>query len=180
MRILIHKQMLFQPNSSMLRTTFHLISWFDSSYGISLIGPCVNPCTPPDSPSHNSHVSSVAGETGTSSRCKGKSLQNKRSSLFWFGIRDGGDQQYCEQNSGTDHKSGFFGCFTDRTFVIPLSILAVMFIVLANAGMSTLTFFGPSIFEKINMGVSNKVMNVLPWFGFTLGYAGKTTRGILV
>jgi len=68
-------------------------------------------------------------------------------------------------------QSSFLQCFTERSFVLPLLILSVIFIVIANAGMSTITFFGPSIFEKFNFGKSNKIMNVLPWIGFSFGYA---------
>ena len=59
-----------------------------------------------------------------------------------------------------------------RAFRCPLLIFSVIFSVLALGGSETFVFYGPTIFSKLEVGVSASVLATLPWIGFTIGYAG--------
>ena len=59
-----------------------------------------------------------------------------------------------------------------RAFRCPLLIFSVLFSVLALGGSETFVFYGPTIFSKLEVGVSASVLATLPWIGFTIGYAG--------
>ena len=73
----------------------------------------------------------------------------------------------------------------ERTFRIPLATFATIFLLLGICGNDTMVFYGPTIaaqVEKIDIvlnsfnsqvdvGVSTEWLAILPWIGFSAGYA---------
>ena len=59
-----------------------------------------------------------------------------------------------------------------RIFLCPLLMMSVIFMVLATCGSDTILFYGPTIFEKISIGIPSTVLSIFPWIGFSIGYAG--------
>jgi len=59
----------------------------------------------------------------------------------------------------------------NKAFTVPLATFTVVFMCVGLAGTDTLVFYGPTIFEQIDIGLAASTLTTLPWVGFTLGYA---------
>ena len=90
-----------------------------------------------------------------------------------------------EGDSLSNKKISFWQAIQDRTFRIPLATFATIFLLLGICGNDTMVFYGPTIaaqVEKIgillnssesqvDVGVSTEWLAILPWVGFSAGYA---------
>ena len=90
-----------------------------------------------------------------------------------------------EGDSLEDKKTSCWQTIQDRTFRIPLATFATIFLLLGICGNDTMVFYGPTIAAqvknltshlthvspKVDVGVSKDWLAILPWIGFSLGYA---------
>ena len=58
----------------------------------------------------------------------------------------------------------------------PLLVFSVLFAILALSGNDTFMFYGPTIFASVDIGIDSKILSILPWIGFSLGYAGRSSK----
>jgi len=82
-------------------------------------------------------------------------------------------QQCCEDEKAQGNSS-VLDEIRSRTFVIPMAIFTLIFILLGCTGNDTMVFLGPSIFSEVDVGLPAEVLTILPWIGFSLGYAIST------
>ena len=90
-----------------------------------------------------------------------------------------------EGDSLEEKKTFCWQTIQDRTFRIPLATFATIFLLLGICGNDTMVFYGPTIAAqvknltshlthvspKVDVGVSKDWLAILPWIGFSLGYA---------
>ena len=112
------------------------------------------------------------------------------------------EMQQCCKDEKDQGNSSVWDEIQSRTFVIPMSIFTLIFILLGCTGNDTMVFLGPSIFSevikmslksktvfinavslghshfslfiKVDIGLPAEVLTILPWIGFSLGYAIST------
>ena len=78
----------------------------------------------------------------------------------------------CANKRESTSQKNFVSLLKERSFILPLSITMVLFVMIATCGNDTLVYYGPTIFGMIDIGIPSAVLNALPHVGFSIGYAG--------
>jgi MFS family permease len=77
----------------------------------------------------------------------------------------------CVEERGALAQASFCQALAARSFNAPLATFAVVFFLLGICGNDTMIFYGPTVFSSLDTGLPRALLPVLPWIGFSVGYA---------
>merc|ERR1719350_224158 len=75
----------------------------------------------------------------------------------------------CVKEKESQEKGSVSTTLKSKQFNRPLLTFTVIFIVLGLCGNDTFLFYGPTIFNSIDIGIPAAVLSTLPWIGFCIG-----------